>query len=114
MINYEEQSLLEKINKKSKTDLIIVEGKKDKAALEALGIKADFFLLCTKNRSLPESAEYISNKYRKVILMLDNDKKGLDLEKIMVHYLQKFGVKVERNYGKQLLALRNSPTIEGV
>lgn len=105
---------MDKINKKSKTALIIVEGKKDKVALEALEIKADFFLLCKQNRSLPESAEEIAKKYKKVILMLDNDKKGLELEKTMVHYLQKFGVKVDRKLGKELLTLKNSPTVEGI
>ena len=114
MFNEEGQRLLEELKKKTKKAVLIVEGKKDKAALESLDIYAEFFLLCKQNRSIPESAEIISKKYKEAILMLDQDKQGKKMEKMIIQYLQKFGVKVNNRIGKKLLYLANSNTVEGI
>jgi len=114
MFNEERQRLLEELKKKSRSSVLIIEGKKDKAKLESLNIHAEFFLLCKQNRSIPESAEKISEKYKEAILMLDQDKQGKKMEKMFIQYLQKFGVKVNNRIGKRLLYLANSSTVEGI
>ena len=114
MFNEKGQRLLEKLRKEAKEAVLIIEGKKDKIALESLDIDADFFLLCKQNKSLEESTEEISKKYKRAILMLDQDKQGKKMEKIIAHYLQRTGVKVDRKLGKKLLKLANCNTVEGL
>lgn len=114
MFNEEGQRLLKKLRKEAREAVFIIEGQKDKKALESLDIDADFYLLCRQNKSLTESAEEISKKYKKAILMLDQDKQGRKMEKKITHYLQRTGVKVDRRLGKTLLRIANSNTIEGV
>ena len=115
MLDQEEgQRLLEELRKKSKDAVLIVEGKKDKEALESLQINADFFLLCRQNKSLSESAESIAKKYKKAILLLDQDKQGRKMERIITNYLQKLGVRVYKKIGRRLLYLANSTTVEGI
>lgn len=114
MFNEKERELLRKLRERAKKAVLIVEGKKDKLALKSLRIDADFFLLCRQNRSIPESAEKIAEEYDKAILMLDQDKQGKIMEKKMTTYLQRFGVKVNRKLGRELLRLADSPTVEGI
>jgi 5S rRNA maturation endonuclease (ribonuclease M5) len=114
MFNEEGQRLLKKLKKEAKEAIFIIEGKKDKKALESLDVDADFFLLCRQNKSLQESAEEISQKYKRAILMLDHDKQGKKMEKMITHYLQRNGVKVNRRFGKKLLRIANSNTVEGI
>lgn len=114
MFKEECQRLLKKLKKEAKEAIFVIEGQKDKKALESLGIDADFYLLCRQNKSLTESAEEIAKKYKKAILMLDQDTQGKKMEKKFIHYLQRTGVKVDRRLGKTLLRLTNSNTVEGV
>ena len=54
------RALLEKLAEKAENAVLIVEGKKDKQALQALGIQADFFLLNNTKKGLYENAEFLS------------------------------------------------------
>jgi len=116
MLNRELEQLKELLERlqSTKGTIFVVEGQKDVAALRALNIDADFFLLSRSKRSLYESAEVISKRYNRAILMLDQDQKGKELTKRMVNYLQRLGVHVNTKYARTLLNITRSSTIEGI
>ena len=87
------KGIVEKLNSKAATAVFVVEGKNDLVALKRL-VDADFFLLNHNKRSLYESAENIASNYKEAVLMLDADKKGIELKKKMKSYLQQNGVRV--------------------
>jgi len=120
------KTLLEKFNFKDAA-VFVVEGKKDEAALKHL-VNADFFLLNNQNcetqfwnvdticlhnnkKSLYESAEDIASHYTEVMLMLDADKKGIELRKKMTSYLQQNGVRISHE-GQELLKLARCRNVE--
>jgi len=107
-------SLLREIREKARESLIIIEGKKDRTALESLGIRNKFFLLSGQRNSLYESAEKIARTYRKVLLFLDLDEKGRKLAKTMKSYLSSLGVKADDLLAKSLLRLADTQFVEGV
>ncbi len=113
--NFDEEafnSLLEKLNHKAQDATIIVEGKKDQASLRLLGINARFFLLSKK--SIYESAESVSKLSKRALLLLDSDKKGIQLSKKMKTHLQDLGVKVDDQIGNRLLRLAKVQTVESL
>jgi 5S rRNA maturation endonuclease (ribonuclease M5) len=115
MLNHEKlKKTLAELQDLAEDATLLVEGKKDKAALQSLGINGDFFLLGSQKQSLQESAEKLAKKQKTVILLLDADKKGRELTKEMITYLQKCGAKVDRKIGSILLKLADSRTIEGI
>ncbi len=67
------------VNKKTP---VIVEGKKDALALRNLGLIGEIITLHRGN-NLYEFSEEISEKYHKVILLLDWDDKGETLQKAL-------------------------------
>ena len=85
---------LKKLQNACNNSVVIVEGKRDVAALKSL-LNADFFIINEgSKRSLYETAEHIASKYRSAILLLDADKKGKELRKKMSSYLRSHGVRV--------------------
>jgi len=54
---------------------ILVEGKRDKKALQELGFEGDIIVL-NSGYTLADVADAISKKYRKIIILTDWDKKG--------------------------------------
>jgi 5S rRNA maturation endonuclease (ribonuclease M5) len=112
--------------------IVIVEGKRDVAALRSLlnansekicsnadflGLKNSegrifsvFILNNGTKRSLYETAEHIASKYRSAILLLDADKKGMELRKKMSSYLRSHGVRVLEE--KKLLTLARVRNVE--
>jgi 5S rRNA maturation endonuclease (ribonuclease M5) len=105
------KALLEKLGHRAREASLVVEGKKDLAALKKLGIKADFFII-NKGKSLYESAEMIAKAHDKSLLCFDADKKGKELRRVFKDYLQKNGVKVDTKLGEQLLKSRNCRRFE--
>jgi len=89
--------------------IVIVEGKRDVAALRSL-LNADFFIINRTKRSLYETAEHIASKYRSAILLLDAGKKGMELRKKMSSYLRSHGVRVLEE--KKLLTLARVRNVE--
>jgi 5S rRNA maturation endonuclease (ribonuclease M5) len=71
---------------KEKDSLVIVEGKKDKKALEALGFSKVLIL----NKPLYEIVESINEK--KVLLLTDLDKKGKQIYSKLKKDLNKRGI----------------------
>ena len=88
---------------------IIVEGKKDLRSLHELGITN-----CLEIQGpLYLFAEKTSATTKKVILLLDTDKEGIKLTKMLVKELQKNKVKVELKYWHRLFDLKVSH-VEGL
>jgi 5S rRNA maturation endonuclease (ribonuclease M5) len=100
---------LKKLQKACDGAIVIVEGKRDVAALKPL-LNADFFMINGTKRSLYETAEHIASKYGSAILLLDADKKGMELRKKMSSYLRSHGVRVLEE--KKLLELARVRNVE--
>jgi len=107
------RALLDKLNEKAQTAILVVEGKQDAATLKSL-VDADFFLLQDKRKSLYECAEQIAAKYKKAILLLDADPKGRQLTRKMKGYLQQLGVAVDSSLGLKLMKAAKCRTIQGL
>jgi 5S rRNA maturation endonuclease (ribonuclease M5) len=104
------EELNELINQlKSEISPIIVEGKKDKMALERLGIHNIHPL---SGKPLFHFVESFGNSSR-VILLLDYDKAGRKLQKQLLQGFQRIGVKVDLSYHRKLKKTKLSH-IEGL
>jgi len=57
--------------------LVVVEGLRDAKALREAGYDGELFMLCHKNNVL--SLEETAASFRKIILLLDNDREGRKL-----------------------------------
>jgi len=97
-------------NLRGSNKIIIVEGKKDKHALELLGIKN----IITLNKPLFEIVENISSNYKECVLLTDLDKKGKILYSKLKKDLQRNGVKTNDNFRNFLYKRTNLTNIEGL
>jgi 5S rRNA maturation endonuclease (ribonuclease M5) len=66
---------------------VIVEGKKDASALRSLGLTGDVITL-HNGKNLYDFCDDIARRFHRVILLLDWDKKGEDLNRILTHHLE--------------------------
>ncbi|MCP8310111.1 MAG: toprim domain-containing protein [Candidatus Methylarchaceae archaeon HK01B] len=90
-----------KLNDESKNGaLVVVEGQHDAEALESIGFKGKTFQLC-HNRSLIELSSE-AEKYRKVILLLDLDRKGRVLTKKAAIILQGKNKKIDLFFRREI------------
>ncbi len=96
------------ILEKTKSTLILVEGIKDKQALESLGFTR---VITLKNRPLFEVVESIEEK--EIILLTDLDKEGKKLFSILRKGLERRGVKTNNNL-RRILARLGVKTIESL
>jgi 5S rRNA maturation endonuclease (ribonuclease M5) len=89
---------------------VIVEGKKDEAALRALGLTH----ITTLNKPLFEVVEDVARVSKSVVILTDLDSQGKELFGILNEGLQRNGVKVDTAFRRFLL--RNTPLrhIEGI
>lgn len=101
-------SFIEKLKESNK--LIIVEGEKDKKALENLGIKK---IITLNNEPLFKIAENISKEHKDVIILTDLDKKGKQLYGKLNSSLQRLGLRVDNNFRNFLLKKTKLRQIEG-
>ncbi len=108
------KGLIEEINKKTENSALIIEGVKDKKALEKIGISADFFLLNRYRRSLHECAEEIAENHDQAFLFLDQDPKGKKLTAVLRKYLRECRVKANTKLARRLLLLAKTDKIEGL
>jgi len=100
---------------KAKDHLIIVEGKKDKSALQQLGFQK-IFVIHETGKSLPERIEQIQalcGKKDKVCILTDFDKKGKKLYLLLKSKLSELGVRLDNTLRGFLLRERISH-IEGL
>ncbi len=89
---------------------ILVEGKKDKKALESFNVKNIIML----DRPLFEIVEVISEKYDSVIILTDLDKEGKKFYAYFSQELGKRGVKIESKYRDFLFRNTDLTQIEGL
>lgn len=96
-------------------DAIIVEGNRDKEALEELGITKEI-VLCS-SRPDTEFIDYLSSRHKKVTILTDYDRAGKEFSKKLSIRLEHAGIKVVNQYrgriGK-ILGLRGMRCIESV
>lgn len=110
-MNYELLKQLEK----AKEYLIVVEGKKDKHALQQLGFKR-IFVINETGKSFYEKIEQIQelcDKKDKVCILTDFDKKGKQMYLLLKSKLSELGVRLDNTLRGYLLKQRISH-IEGL
>lgn len=96
-------------NLRTSKKLIIVEGKKDKAALEKLGITNVVAILRKPLYSFIESIDA-----EEVIILTDLDKEGRKLYHTLKQGLQAQGVKVDNYFREYLFKSSKITQIEGL
>ena len=107
-----QEELLDHTNKiKKNNSLVIVEGKKDKKALQSFGIKN---IIELNKKPLFEIIENISLKNKSCIILTDLDKKGKQLYGKLNSGLQKFGVKIDNRFREFLFKNTKIRQIEGM
>jgi 5S rRNA maturation endonuclease (ribonuclease M5) len=108
------EKLIKEMNK-AENYLVVVEGKKDKRALEALGFM-NIFVINETGKSLGEKIEQIQEmcgKKDKVCILTDFDKKGKQLYLLLKSKLSEIGVRMDNSLRGVLLKERISH-IEGL
>ena len=103
---------IEKLRKSHK--LIIVEGKKDRKALEELGINSERIFTLNKSKALIFVAEETSKKNNKIILLTDLDKKGKEIYGKLSSELQKNGAEIDNYFREFLFKNTKLRQIEGI
>jgi 5S rRNA maturation endonuclease (ribonuclease M5) len=96
-------------------DAIVVEGIRDKEALEELGITKEI-VMCS-SRPDTEFVDYLSSRHKKVTILTDYDRAGKEINKKLSARLERAGIKVENQYrGRigRILGLRGMRCIESV
>ncbi len=96
-------------NLRNSKKLIIVEGKKDKAALEKLGITNVVAILRKPLYSFIESIEA-----EEVIILTDLDPEGKKLYNILKQGLQEKGIKIDNYFREYLFKNAKITQIEGL
>ena len=96
---------------KNSNTLIIVEGKKDKAALQKLGLSN---IIELNKKPLFQIVEEVSGSDDECIILTDLDKKGKELYGKLSSDLQKHGVKVNNKFREFLFRHTKLRQIEGI
>lgn len=102
-------NLIDKI--KNSNILVIVEGKKDRAALQKLGINN---IIELNKKSLFQIVEDITNSNDECIILTDLDKKGKELYGKLNSDLQRRGLKVNNKFREFLFKHTKLRQIEGI
>jgi 5S rRNA maturation endonuclease (ribonuclease M5) len=96
-------------------DAVIVEGIHDKKALEALGITKE--ILACSSKPYCDFIDYLSSRHKKVAILTDYDRTGKRINKKLSTWLERAGIKVERQYRDEvgrILGFRGMKSIESV
>ena len=102
-------NLIEKI--KESNTLVIVEGKKDKAALQKLGINN---IIELNKKPLFQIVEDIANSNDECVILTDMDKKGNELFGKLNSDLQRRGLRVNNKFREFLFKHTKLRQIEGI
>ena len=97
------------LKEESKDKIVLVEGKKDKSALERLGIGNIKIL----DKPLYKITEELVKAEKEVILLIDLDKEGKLIYHKLIPQLKKFGVKVNEMFRNKLFKTKLRQ-IEGI
>ncbi|MBI2654995.1 toprim domain-containing protein [Candidatus Woesearchaeota archaeon] len=103
------QELVDKI--KDSSILVIVEGKKDRAALNKIGISN---IIELSKKPLYRIVEEVSGSNKECIILTDLDKKGKELYGKLNSDLQKHGVKINNSLRNFLFKNTKIRQIEGI
>jgi len=107
-----EKEFLEQIEKiKQNSILVIVEGKKDRKALESFGIKN---IIELNKKPIFEIIETIYSNNKNCIILTDLDKQGKELYGKLNSGLQHFGVKIDNDFRNFLFKSTKLRQIEGL
>lgn len=90
--------------------IIIVEGEKDKKALESFGI----YKTLTLKRPLFSIVEEIAEIHKECIILSDLDKEGKKIYSNLKHNLQNRGVKIDNKFREFLFKNTKLTNIEGL
>ncbi len=107
--------ILEKLAKEASRGVpIVVEGRKDREAIERLGIKGKVVEVKSSRQVVVDVLDEVSGG--EVILLVDFDRDGVELAKHIVSYLESEGVKVDSTYWREIKALvrRDVKDVEGL
>ena len=99
-----------KLRENSKNSAVLVEGKKDKNALEKFKVTN----VITLTKPLFQVVESISNNFSRCILLLDLDRAGNGLYSKLKDDLQRNGVKVDTRFRSFLSKYTGLKEIEGI
>lgn len=116
-LDYETYTELESIIEEMDdfVDAIVVEGIRDKRALEEMGITKEI-VTCAR-RSHTEFVDYLSLRHKSVTILTDYDRTGKKINKKLTTRLERVGVKVENRYRERIgrvLGLRGMKCIESL
>jgi 5S rRNA maturation endonuclease (ribonuclease M5) len=104
---------IEELRELSQDFPIIVEGKKDEAALRRLGINGEF-LQVSNGLPLYEFCEGIAKNYSDVILLTDLDGAGEKITKRLKSYLSQMGVRTNERFRLNLLNKLETHQVESL
>lgn len=107
--------ILEKLAKEASRGVpIVVEGRKDREAIERLGIKGRVVEVKSSRQVVVDVLDEVSGG--EVILLVDFDRDGVELAKHIISYLESEGVKVDSTYWREIRALvrRDVKDVEGL
>ena len=97
-------------------DAIVVEGVRDKEALEELGVTKEIAMYSV-GFSYAGFVDYLMSRYRRVTILTDYDRAGKKLNKRLTASLEREGVKVENRYRDRIgkiLCVRGIRNIESI
>lgn len=80
------REIFETLCERNKDIPVIVEGKRDALALRELGLRGEILML-HNGQSIYDFCEEISDKFHRVIILLDWDEKGESLNKALCRHL---------------------------
>lgn len=110
-IALEFEQLLQKLLESE--DAVIVEGKKDRAALENLGVGSSRILTLNK-KPLFVVAEAVAKDYDEVVILTDLDAEGKKLYGHLNSLLQQLGVRIDGSFRNFLFRNTKLRQIEGI
>ncbi len=101
------QQIIAKLTEESVNGkLVVVEGKKDVAALKELGVSCKFLTVKTGGKSFLQTTEEIEkSKVNEVILLLDFDRRGKEGTLRLKNILERLKIKVNLRFYLDLQAL---------
>ena len=105
-------SLLEAIDNIESHILIIVEGKHDIVSLRELNI--DNSILALEGRPLYKVVERVVKMQKKVLILVDLDKKGRIIYRYLYHHLTRHGIKVNTVFRDFLIRKTTIHQIEDI
>lgn len=96
---------------RSSNKLVLVEGKKDRQALNCLGITN---IKTIAQKPLFKTVEESANASAEVVILTDLDREGRKYYSYLKHHLQKNGIKVDKKFREFLFANTEVTQIEAM